>query len=787
MPPAVRSLTNTARITGTLRGVLPQAGPVPQHFSRKHPAAILQVEDCEEWQTPEMAKWRRVKRGQDGADDTLEVSIPALHAAGGTASHFRRLYNIFHPNNRVRLLAPWGGEDDRILFQGYPQVTTLSWSKDGSSMSITCLSQGQDLLRTSSRSQILGRAMRQNPAGEWNSAAPLIQQVERFDTVFNQGGQPNRTAEAYRFGAYDGPPGGEGSDEDNRPEIYLFTVDNDPDAEFWTYVQALRYVAYLYIRLAGLPISVGEFLADTKAENDDLPCPNVLDPFSRRITAHCPDVSVQSLNADEAIATLCGRAGLHYHIPIRSTGSEGSVTAQFYLRVHATVGNINETKDGAVKTRYMREGKAHDLPREAPYRDHTGRDAQAVAEANRPVQANITIDPRAYNYVIGRGGPITYEVTLLLRPGWAAHPYLDLHIAAPGESQQEHEARQKAALDFWVGEFEDEYDENGLPNSRYHGQHADNHTVAEVFRLWVFPDVTDYVNLYSPRRHYDEDWYTPFLDRNNPRAGLVYAHSTRGGGLTISNVRNWVPAARPFRNTIGRTDLATSIISPIVHVNFGPIDGPDVALTASGWVRRDDVEIDTERAAIRFKADNLLFGAPFLAQPDNPDDRNLTAIARYITGQFYVSITCTIEADERMRESAYRRRPSVSRRRTQVMDYGLNRYLDRRQTAGSRLFDNYTETDPAFQDRNDSEALRLQVRRDLEHLSGDTVSGTPEIFWFDQTYWVGDSFSGIAGLGIPFFNYPSIERIEYVNAGQGSYRTVLALSDMRDSPEIDSE
>ena len=38
-----------------------------------------------------------------------------------------------------------------------------------------------------------------------------------------------------------------------------------------------------------------------------------------------------------------------------------------------------------------------------------------------------------------------------------------------------------------------------------------------------------------------------------------------------------------------------------------------------------------------------------------------------------------------------------------------------------------------------------------------------------------------------FFNYPSIERVEFVNAGQGSYRTVLTLSDMRDSPEIDSE
>lgn len=780
MPAAARALTNSTRPVARLRGLLGQTGPRPQQFSRKHPASILQVEVRGEWQTPEMATWRRVKRGQNGADDTLEVTIPALHAAAEHAGHFRYLYNQFHPNNRVRLLAPWGGEDDRILFQGYPQMTSLSWSPDRSSISITCLSEGQDLLRTSSRSQIVGRVMRKNPEGEWDSAAPKIAEVERFDVVFNAGGKPNRTAEAYRFGAYEGEPGGEGGDEDNRPELYLFTIDGAADAEFWTYVQALRYVAYFYIKGAGLPISVEEFLADTEAENDDPPHPNVLDPFNRRITAHCPEVSIQSLNAEEAIAVLCKRAGLHYHIPVRSVETESLVGARFMLRVHATVNNINETQDGVVKLRYMREGRAHDLPREAPYRDHTGRDAQAVAEANKAIQANITIDPRAYNLIIGRGGPILYEVRVLLRPGWAPHEYLD-------NLENASEAEQQAALDFWADQFEDEFDEDGVPTSIYHGKHPDNGPVADVFRRWIFPDSTDYMGAGLARSLYDADWYSPFYAPSNPSMGLVYADSSRGAGLSLGIVKNWVPVARPFRNTIGRVDLATSDTSPIVCVNFGPIDGPGVALSASGWVRRADVEIDSEKAAIRFRVDNLLTGLPFLAQPDNASDLGLTAIARYIKGQFYVSITCTIEGDDRMYATAYRRNPSVSRRRTQVMDYGFNRYLQRFRCNGDGLVSNADETDPVYRDQNDAMKLQRCVERDLENLSGDTVSGNPEIFWLDQTYWVGDSFSGIDGLAIPFFNFPSIERIEYVNAGQGSYRTVLALSDMRDSPEIDSE
>ena len=784
----------TNRRAGHGKDLLSAVGPGPQTFSRKHPDPLLQIEGLHgEWEAVEVAEWRRITRGADGTDDTLTIAIDALRGFKAMSEHFRYWLAKFNPNTRVRLIAPWGDADHRVLFQGFPMPVTMSWSPRHQSMSITCLSEGQERLRCNHRANILGRWMRYDPSSEWVSATSKIVEVETLDVVFNAGGKPNRTAESYRFGAYTGEPGGEGGEEDTRPKIHLFTTDNEPGAAYWTYVQALRYLAWMHIVAAGSPIGVDEFLQDTEACAAWPPTGSTSEPFDRRITATCPEVSAQSLNVEEAIAVLCERAGLHYHVPVRGEVNEegDSLQARFYLRVYSTVSSHNEQT--VIKRRFMRESAVFDLPRETPFTDMTGRDAQAVTEGNKIQECNLTMDPRGHNVIVGRGGAIEYEVTMLLRPGWEPHEYLDL---AEGASSLE----IASALNFWAGEFDPEYDETfdedgvpvRMPRSIYHGQHPENASVANVFRLWVFPDSLEYVEQGLERRDFGASWYTPFMVDGGgvprPGEGLIYRCPKRGACLAESIIANWVPRRRPFGNTIRRRDLGTGDTAPLIEVNFKHDGGPETALSADGWVPfTGQAFIDPQRGAVRIIEDNIFAGVPLLANPAFPGADEETAIARYLRRQFYVRITCTIRADQRMRAWAGGRCPRLGRLRKKTVDYGQDRFRVRDVASGNSAFTTSPdETDPAYLPRDDTERLKQQAGRDVEQLAVDTVSASPEIYWIDQTYWPGDSFSGCDGLAIPFFTFPAVERIEYVNQG-GGYRTVLHLTDLRDQPEVGCE
>jgi hypothetical protein len=370
--------------------------------------------------------------------------------------------------------------------------------------------------------------------------------------VFNPGGKPNRTATTYDMQV--------GVSATTVP-IHLWLVDNHPDAERWTYVQALRALLYLWVLDAGHPINVFQFLADTAELVTLSPVPNHADPFIARITAEIDDVSIQSMNVDEALTVLLDAAGLHWQIAIKTgipSTRRGTPTATHYLRVWAA----RETPAELDVTRYMGVPELHDVPRESPFTVDPGGSVTPIeiARANAAHQAAITYDPRDTSVVRILGGYDEVEVSLMMRPGWPPHAQLD-DVA---------EEDRITAREFWEDEFNPVMEFGGrIPRSVYHTSHPQHAANAKVFRFWMFPDDLTEVEAVALGRTTGAFTARRYRVRRAEDATLQYVDPVWGGDLTSVRTQDWIPRRRPFHETIARKNVATTDQSPIVRVHFG--------------------------------------------------------------------------------------------------------------------------------------------------------------------------------------------------------------------------
>ena len=593
--------------------------------------------------------------------------------------------------------------------------------------------------------------------------------MQALAPTFNAGGRPNRSREAYPFTIVD-----------VTYRVHLFVEDNAPEAEYWTFVEALRYHVLMSIILGGEPISVHEFLADTEGLVGLVEVEGSEDPFVRRMTARVEEASLASVDADEGIGLLTDAAGLHYEIATRNMATGLAIEVEHYLRVFATLSR--DTDATSDPDRSMGVPQVYDLPREAPFTTPGERTPLAIAEANKASQANVTIDRRAINAPIFIGGYRDYEVTLLLRPGWVPQPFLD---------DLETKEAQKVAKDFWAEEFGQEFEFGGdrVPRSVYHAAHKDHALVSDIGRYWIFPDDfrwverggADYTSAYA-RLNWPAELYMPYDPDNVDQ--LVLVRTDIGGGVV--EAEEWLPRRRPFRDLIGRA-VESGNRAPIVRINFDVTD-PYTALQADGWVPfAGHPDIDEHRAGVRLTDTDLWAGPPFLIKPEQGRFGE-KMLDRYIEGRFMVSATCVVRGDKRMVYRAFPSGASFTRQRHQVIDLGLERFRERnRRGQNSHLNAQPIDPDPEFEDRDDTEKLQAYGDREAALLAMDTVAGSPEVPWFDSTYQPGDSFSGIAGLGIEFNAYPEVVRIEYSKHPDAGYRTALHLTDLRDSPEVGVE
>ncbi len=772
------------------------------------PVYIETARGSGEFELVEYVDWSNIYQGIDGTDTTATLAVRALDAsklgAGGSigTQHFKHILEKLHPDLRVRIAMGRGADPPVHLFQGFPTSRTPSWSERHQAVSCTCIGEAQELLRRSEACQILGRKMRFNPLADWDATEPDLVTVEALPPIFNAGGKPNRAREELNIDTGEGASSAHG--------VFAFAEDGAEEALYWNFADALRYVATHYIQSTGLPVSALEFLRDTEEFVGLNPAVDAQDPFTRMMTARVPAVSIQSMNAEEALVALCDAAGLHFELPIRA-GTSLTAAAEYYLRIYATL--ENETHEDETHERRMVAPKVLDIPRDAPFTDYTGLTPTDIANRNAAQQADVTLDARAINAPIILGGFKEFQVNLLLRPGWKPDPNID-NLATT--------AAKDAAILFWEEAFGlddgvDEFDpETEQWKTKYHPKHPEFHTVADVLRRWVFPDDWSYLNADFTTSPYSRDvgpwtspgFYSPYADWLGIDK-LIYTNAQLGGSVPPDEVAEWTPRRRPFLELIGRLHPATTSRTPAVWLNFSATD-PFSALADPRWVRHTgEVTFDEQRAAIWFPDDNL-HASPHLRQ--HSFDQQTSMIEAYIglnddgitygLPHFFVAISCTVRGDRRMTQRPRSAGASVTRGRTQTIDLGTERFVLRRRMpappdlgTGEHPFAALTRSflslprdgDPQFNDRDDSEAFRKHCEQLSKRMALDSISGSPEVPWIKTDVRIGDSFSGISGLGIAFNGYPEVVGIEYVKDPQAGFRTKYHLKDLRNAPEIGSE
>ncbi len=783
---------------------------VPSDYSYRLAPTVVQVETG--YQTnnymplPDAVTWTNITEAMDGNDTTATLTVSGLDPEKLTVpgsignEHFRHLLEYLRPDRRIRIGLGFNGVGTEIYFVGYPMVNDIAWTGDSQTITCRCTSEADELLSTHPEAMVQGRYMRFDPTLTWDETNPDARLVRSLAPTFNAGLKPNRSQEPV-------PVTIGGLTQD----IYLFVEDDADGAAHWNVANALRYLAYFYLVKHGKfdRIDVLRFF-DATERLTGVP-QSLSDPFSQSMTTVLEELSVRGSNAKEALWWVCQVTSLHMWFPIKIIASTPSPIPSGVGPDGTTELMIFRSPRDANEAARLPDARVYDLPRQAPYTDQTGKTVTEVIDKNiAGFDASLSIDSKVITAPVFLGAPNRYEVTLLLRPGWKPFQWLDDVGFVNGSMLTGNALKtaNNAAMNFWETQFEkgDEWETDangqytGVPTSLYHGKHPDHQAVSDVGRLWIFPDSTRYISVtpcdktvdpnctdevdsaWARQQIWTKELYSPYSDDILGRA-LVYQSHAIGGGIPFLRSVQWTPRNRPFFDTIGRLALATDQ-SPIVHLTFDAVGDPMKALTDATWSRYNGTpEIDATRAAIRFTDDNLLNTPNLKNNPDvGPNYDDSTMIEAYIKGTFMVAITCTIEGDSRLIQIPNLAVTASQRKRATVIDVADRFRHDNRR--GQNSFLNAQPTDePLYEGRDDTLALQWYALRWRQTMQRSPVAGPFVIPWIDGRYEPGDVFSGVAGLGINFDDYPTIINRVTTNSPDGQ-ATRLVLSDLRQSPEV---
>lgn len=744
---------------------------------------------------PPEIDWSGITVGLGETGSKANLVVRGLDSARLTSGgklgerHLKHLLETVNPNSLVLIARTRGAGQLFVLFAGYVLTGSAIWDPATQQLRWTAVSAGDEMLQTRQNAQIVGRIMRKYPfrdPGEFSNETNFdLIEVDVLPPAFNAGGVPNMLAQRLLIPHTAG--------------MRVFCGDGQHDARHWHYGNALRYVAKFYASYAG--IDVGPFLADTD-DLVELPAGGTsTDPFQRAMLQRVDDVSIASMSAFDALVALCRKAGLHFEVS-RRMGNTGN-TGPFYLRVVAPIADAID--DRGTRARAMVAPQSRDIPRDPPFSPYGAMPPADIALRNAAQSVNLSADNRVVNTPVVIGGASDYEVTLLLRPGWKPFPQLDLDLTGMNQGQRDEAAR--AALDFWLEQFGDEdeaREESGSPTSRYHTQHEDHHSVADIGRRWIFPDTGEYMRtndlLASDYRRRFGPWnehshYSPYGDDEEQRT-LVYTEFGLGGGLPREIVEKWVLRRRPFGNMLSRANLQAADLAPRMEINYtDTFIGQAMAYGNPNWIPfTGSVLIDPDRAALWIKEDNLLL-SPKLNFSGNElrEFHYLEALIgldesqNYAGPRLFVRITCTVRSDQRIMVRQTQTLNVLVRERSRIIDLGYDRFRHTDRVEGNSVFIDLPESDPNYQDRDDRERLAEFARAAQARLDRISVGGDWETNTIETGVRLGDTFRGSAGMGIAFATWPMVSTIEWIKDENAGYRTKFHLDDLRHAPEVGAE
>lgn len=780
--------------------------------------------------------WTRVTWGVDGFENSATIRVALrdedLQVPGGREVEGRHIGDIIgsrgilHPDLRVRVFQP--GAPDAVpaayLFDGYPKVSSVSWTEGSQSIDVSCISVAHERLGHSvarDRSQsgagamIIGRRMFYNSVFDWEPKQydRLTVNVHPLAVRFNAGGRPNRHPDKKIYKVK--------GESNTSYTLYTFTENNAPDAEFWNVADALRYLLWWHVIVPGIAFDVTAFMADTDRLVGKEPKNAGRNQFDRLILQRVDDERTDSMSVEDAVHQLVTRAGLHYSLSIKvdpDGGPDGDPI--HYLRVFPTL----LSGDRKPESFTMGWPNRHDIPREAPFTplDLNGRDVHAAMKLNAAQHATVKLDDDVINAPTYVAGAKFYEVTLPLLPGWLPFklPYTDnypglLDVPTINVLDDVSEATLEkwetdptdpnvvAIKDYWdngaPAKAQPKVDNNGVQTVpwQFDTRHPDFDAVADVGRKWIFPTDSRYASA-DPDRPSQSPYFRTYADfvgaaRRKMNwdpfiiGGFNRMMEPLGGGVAAA--KYWVARSRPFGSPISRYPGGSKL-----SVWFEILIKGDPFDEFTDWLRYTaKFAVSLHESAITITVNNPM--RPSTREGEiQKDDNWFIWIARQ---KLYLRVTCQIEGDDRLYSHIRSTKSHIARNRGSIIDLA-ERFRSRDRGRGGSTNSILAkrmpllDPDPDFESIDEQEKLDEFAERDATVLARQTVSADPEIPWiaFDigsKALQLGDSFMGANGVGLSFPNPPELVNLSYENSPNAGYRTKMSLSDLRLDPTLQLE
>lgn len=581
---------------------------------------------------------------------------------------------------------------------------------------------------------------------------------------------------------------------DETIKVHVFADDHDPDAEIWTWAQALGYLWFWHLmarqsgasldELAGLVAdgNVWELLQTmvgdpvqkplwqaSSADRGAAPAPRA-EAFSYAMLGSPRDFDCDGMSVPEALILLADKSGAHFRIKTEEQTSEGDGGETQYTgkpidRIYFWARGAGDSKP---------DGHQGFLFQEATIADR-GKDAEEILRKHNVTNLRLEVD---YTDVIGDpviyGSERRYEITVLLLPGWLPETtYWDINhgsqaaIDAAMEAARAHEEGLEPAelkLDPWYRRF----CKAGAEFAGY----------ADVGRRWVLRESGRYRKALYGRTSgpFLEAWYVPWEPSD---ASIRHPEVQADGSIATRHVAagEWVYRGRPLEPCL-TADAAKRSLGIVVELSWsaGAVDSW-TRLTAGCRALEDEAGIYIDEAD--------------LLSIKQPGDEEMTYVEAYLRGLMRVRVTAVICGDGRVepRLNVNRWGPAMASETSRIFDVSRRFRQNLREGGNSQYAPHLPdgtvnpaaiahETEKAGDDLAELQRFGEGL---LEVITTRQIAGAPVIPWITTEYEVGDSIREIrgcielqTGTGETGRRDVDIVGIEYVGSS-----TALILDDYR--------
>jgi hypothetical protein len=601
------------------------------------------------------------------------------------------------------------GLDDaqQVLLRGFSEVQTyiergsVGGSDSGGTLVVSSVLKRVNKLESS---QVFGRYVRQAASIDaWRELeaeaklSPLgddddLQWLHR-PTTFNARGEANRQAAPITV-----------TINGRSEQLYVFTDDEDPEAEPWTWAQALRYLVYFH--LGGDLVGRTNLYDQTRAYLGDTIDQRPLSPVSET-SGYDGDPSTLSRLFQYAMLGMPSDAVFEGTSIVEAMTIVAKATdTHFKVQTWFEGGQIGDDLIW-----WARGGG----PRREVCKAPQGDEVPEILESLNLEQMTLSVD---YGDVvttpIGLGDVRRYEITTELIPGWKPDANVDrpANIDAAIAASTDH-GENLNADDTWC--------------QKYHPGGASFNAYANVGRRWVLNETGRYpaVDYARTSGHFGTSKYDPWEP-----ADCSIVDRTFVNGAWSEEAVNWTRHPRPFQPCFS-ADAAGRSIGVVVEASF---DG------GTNWEPLGCKVLATE-AGIYIETDDL---SRLMSQYDGGP----SWWAAMCNDNARVRVTAVIEGDRALLIIGSAARAAVSHEASRLYDW-RSRFKSNYRTTANSIYKPGGEratTYQTFECRDDSPTMDQWIASLCDLNAGRQIPGTFTIPWLECTrYQVGDCVPFVRG------------------------------------------